>query len=84
MVSHMKTTVEISRALLAKARRLAACEGTTVRALIEAGLRKEVSDRKARDSFRLRRATFGGQGLREDLARATWEQIRDLAYRRRG
>lgn len=36
----MKTTVEIADSLLAAARRLAAKEGTSVRALIEEGLRK--------------------------------------------
>ena len=36
--SHMKTTVEIAPALLARAKKLAAQRQTTLRALIEAGL----------------------------------------------
>jgi hypothetical protein len=44
MVTHMKTTVEISDGLLDEARRLAAREATTVRALIEAGLRLRAPD----------------------------------------
>lgn len=76
----MKTTVEIPEGLLQEARRLAAREGTTVRAFIEAGLRKEIKDRKGRGRFQLRRASFRGNGLRPGLAGATWEQIRDLAY----
>ena len=42
----MKTTVEISDALLDEARRAAARERTTVRALIEEGLRKVIKDRR--------------------------------------
>ena len=44
----MKTTVEIADSLLAAARRLAAKEGTSVRALIEEGLRKVVDKRSGR------------------------------------
>jgi hypothetical protein len=76
----MKTTVEISDGLLDEARKLASREGTTVRALIEAGLRKEVRERKRARPFRLKRATFRGRGLRPELQGARWEQIRELAY----
>jgi Bacterial antitoxin of type II TA system, VapB len=80
MVAHMKTTVEISDELLDEARKVASRERTTVRALIEAGLRKEVRERRRSKPFRLRRATFRGRGLRPELAGASWEQIRELAY----
>ncbi len=80
MVAHMKTTVEIADGLLDEVRRVAAREGTTVRALIEAGLRKEIQGRKRGGRFRLRRATFKGRGLRPELAGAGWERVRDLAY----
>jgi hypothetical protein len=76
----MKTTVEISDELLDEARKVASRERTTVRALIEAGLRKEVRERRRSKPFRLRRATFRGRGLRPELAGASWEQIRELAY----
>lgn len=80
MVTHMKTTVEISDGLLDEARKVASRDGTTVRALIEAGLRKEVRERRSHRPFRLRRATFRGRGLRPELRGASWEQIRELAY----
>ncbi len=80
MVSHMKTTVEISDGLLDEARKVAARDRTTVRALIEAGLRKQIQDRRRKGRFRLRRASFKGRGLRPELAGASWEQIRDFAY----
>ncbi|MDQ5857656.1 MAG: type II toxin-antitoxin system VapB family antitoxin [Acidobacteriota bacterium] len=47
----MKTTVEIPDAVLDEARGIAASEGTTLRALIETGLRKEIQERKRRDAY---------------------------------
>ncbi len=77
----MKTTVEISDGILDEARKVAAREGTTIRELIEAGLRKEVRQRRRGGSrFRLRRASFKGRGLVPELAGAGWDRIRDLAY----
>jgi hypothetical protein len=76
----MKTTVDIADELLDEARKVASRAGTTVRALIEAGLRREMRERRRSKPFRLRRATFRGRGLRPELAGARWEQIRELAY----
>jgi hypothetical protein len=76
----MKTTVEIADSLLAATKRLAAKEGTTVRALIEEGLRKVVDKRTQRGGFVLRRVTFGGDGLAPDLSHDDWDAIRDRAY----
>jgi hypothetical protein len=78
--THMKTTVEISDGILDEARKVAAREGTTVRALIEAGLRREVQERRRGGRFRIRRASFRGRGLRPEIAGAAWDRIRDLAY----
>ncbi|MBI3402437.1 MAG: DUF2191 domain-containing protein [Acidobacteria bacterium] len=80
----MKTTVEIADTLLTAARRVAAKEGTTVRALIEEGLRKVVDKRAQRGGFKLRRVTFGGKGLAADLSHDDWNAIRDRAYEGRG
>ena len=80
----MKTTVEIADSLLASARRLAAREGTSVRALIEEGLRKVVDKRERRVGFALRRVTFGGSGLSPDLSPSDWDAIRDRSYEDRG
>jgi hypothetical protein len=76
----MKTTVEIADELLDEARKVASREGITLRAVIEAGLRKEVRERTRSKPFRLRRATFRGRGLRPELVGASWEKIRDLTY----
>lgn len=80
----MKTTVEISDPLLDEAKAVAAREDTTVRALIEEGLRRVLADRNKRKSFKVRRVTFGGQGLAPGLGEGSWEQIRDLIYEGRG
>jgi hypothetical protein len=80
----MKTTVEISDALLEEAKKLAARQGTTVRALIEEGLRRVVAERRRPGAFRLRKATFKGNGLQPQAVGAPWERIRDLAYEGRG
>lgn len=80
----MKTTVEIADALLREARKLAAREGTTLRALIDEGLRRVLAEKKrtSKSRFRLRLVTAGGRGLRPELHAASWDQIRDLSYRR--
>ena len=80
----MKTTVEIPDSLLGEARKLASREGTTVRALVEEGLRRIIAERKQAGAFRLRKASFKGQGLQPGIAGAAWEQIRDMAYEGRG
>jgi len=81
---HMKTTFEISDALLDEAKKLASREGTTVRTLVERGLRHVVSERKRRRAFRLRKASFKGRGLSADAKHAGWERVRELAYEGRG
>ncbi|MBD3006684.1 type II toxin-antitoxin system VapB family antitoxin [Streptomyces sp. 5-10] len=81
MVSHMKTTVEISDALLDEARRTAREEGTTLRALIEEGLRSVLAQHAHRShSFTLQDASVGGEGLQPGAQGASWEQLRGLAY----
>ena len=80
----MKTTVDISEGLLKEAKIIAANQGTTVRALIEEGLRHVVEERTQKPGFVLRRATFGGRGIRPEIREGSWERIRDLAYEGRG
>jgi Bacterial antitoxin of type II TA system, VapB len=84
MVSHMKTTIQIPDSLFEEVRKLAHRERTTLKALVEEGLRRIISERKWRGEFRLRRATFKGNGLQPHLAGASWDHIRDLSYEGRG
>ena len=79
----MKTTVEISDPLLRRARKLAERDGVTLRALVERGLRRVVAETRPGAPFNLRKASFKGRGLKDDLRGASWDKLRDLAYERR-
>ena len=80
----MKTTIDIADPLLEKARRVAAREGTTVKALVEAGLRRVIEDQEQRGKFRLRRASFKGRGLQPAAQGVSWDRLREMAYEGRG
>jgi hypothetical protein len=80
----MKITVQISDSLFEEARKLAHRERTTLKALIQDGLRRVIAERKRRGRFKLRKATFKGTGLQPHLAGASWEKIRELSYEGRG
>ncbi|MBI5091364.1 MAG: DUF2191 domain-containing protein [Candidatus Hydrogenedentes bacterium] len=84
MLSHMKTTVQIPDSLFDEARQVALRERTTLKALVEEGLRRVVSDRQRSAPFRLRDAGFEGKGIQPDLAGVSWTQIRDMSYEGRG
>jgi hypothetical protein len=75
----MKVTIDISAPLLREARKIAAREKTTLRALVEEGLRKAVAARKGTRAFRLRDASFKGNGLHPDVANLSWQEILDLS-----
>jgi hypothetical protein len=79
----MKTTIEVADALLERARSVAQREKTTLRELVEAGLRRELKERQHRAPFRLRDGSFEGKGLQPGVP-SDWEGIRDLAYEGRG
>jgi hypothetical protein len=80
----MKTTIDIADPLLEEAKRVAAQEGTTLRVLVEDGLRRTLAERQQRKPFRLRDASFRGEGLQPGIDLGSWEQIRDLIYVGRG
>ncbi len=80
----MKTTVHIPDSLLEEARKIASQEHTSIKALIEEGLRRTIDIRKQNRVFRLRKATFKGNGLQSDVAGASWDKIREMSYEGRG
>jgi hypothetical protein len=65
MGTHMKTTIEVSDALLTSAKKLAQKNQTTLRALIEEGLRRVVNDQpiKAKSAFKLADARVRGKAM---------------------
>jgi hypothetical protein len=82
----MKTTIELPDALYAQARRYAAGRGMTMKALIEHGLRKAMTEKKNEPKFKLRDRGFdgGAPGLTPEFQNASWERIRDAIYEGRG
>ena len=80
----MKTTIEISDALLIQAKQMAIQQGTTLRSLLERGLRQVVSEQPETGVFRLRNASFSGTGLQDGVRGAGWDRIREMAYEDHG
>ena len=80
----MKTTIEISDELAARAKAFAARERLTLRAVIERGLRHVLREANAPEPFKLRDASVGGNGLQAEYEGSDWGSIRDAAYRGRG
>ena len=74
----MKTTIEMSDPLFKSAKELAQRSKTTLRALIEEGLRRVISDAQvnARSAFKLQKASVGGKGLLMPEP-ANWQQLEE-------
>jgi hypothetical protein len=65
MGTHMKTTIELSDPLFESAKQLAQQSHTTMRALIEEGLRRVLADSPARPkpAFKLKNASVRGKNM---------------------
>lgn len=84
LASRMKTTIEISTPLLRRAKKVAAREGTTLRALIEEGLARSLEAHERNPEEIPPLVTFRGDGLAPEFQGASWEKIRDTIYEGRG
>jgi len=82
MGSHMKTTVDIADPLLEEAKAVARHEGTTLRALIEEGLRRALAERARGPMASGRLVTFRGRGLQPGVSSP--ERMLELAYEGHG
>ena len=82
----MKTTFNLPDPLLEAARRAAGRQGTTLRGLIETGLRRVLAELGGTQAgaFELRDARFEGEGLQAGVSSSDWEAIRAAAYEGRG
>ncbi|MFC1834206.1 DUF2191 domain-containing protein [Thermodesulfobacteriota bacterium] len=80
----MKTTVDIPDSLMLEVLELASREGTTIKGIVEEALRKILADRKNPSPFRLRKASFKGNGLQPGTKGASWKRIEEMAYEGRG
>jgi predicted transcriptional regulator len=85
MASNMKTTVQISDALLADVQKIAAKRKTTLKALVDEGLRLVVDhDRSAKTQIKMRDVSVGKPGDPWPLEGKSWEEVRDIIYEDRG
>lgn len=77
----MKTTVEIQDKLLKRAQKLASAKGSTLRALIEEGLRRVLDDGNApRPRFSLKDKSVGTRGGHDPLQSLAWDELRSEIY----
>ncbi len=80
---HVKTTIEVGDELLRRAKQTAAAEGTTLEALIEAGLRHELAVRE-RGAYALPDSSYGGIGTQPGVTESDWTVVRDAICEGRG
>jgi hypothetical protein len=76
----MKTTVDITDALLERARKHAGESGQTVRALIEEGLRLVLEAEQATNPYDLPDRSVGKTGGPNPLEAMTWQDLRGAIY----
>lgn len=84
MVTHMKTTIELPDGLFQEAKRHAETHKTTLKSLVESGLRRVLAEQQEQSPFKLRDGSVAGNGLTPEFQGATWERIRDSIYEGRG
>jgi hypothetical protein len=77
MVVRVKTTVDIAEAMLREAKLIAAREGTTLKALVEEGLRHVIDEReKQKTGFRLRDCSYGSGGGMPGIDINDWQAMK--------
>ena len=86
MGTHMKTTIDIADPLFERARKLAERDGTTLRALVEEGLRQVLEHKTSTRPFKLRDARYRGpcKGFAPEFASGGWDRIRQAIYEGHG
>ena len=81
----MKTTIEIADGLFEQAQSTARREETTLRALVEQGLRVVLKERESKGSkWKWKPVVVHGKGLTAEFRNAGWNRIRDEIYQGRG
>jgi hypothetical protein len=78
MVTHMKTTIEISQPLLLRAKARARERRITLRSLIEESLAIALDQPQL--ATRVQPVTFKGKGLSREFEGASWDQLREAIY----
>ncbi len=79
MVVRVKTTVDIAEAMLREAKLIAAREGTTLKALVDEGLRHVIEERsRQKTGFRLRDVRYGDSLGAPGIDPNDWMSIKHL------
>ncbi|MCJ7797904.1 MAG: DUF2191 domain-containing protein [Thermoleophilia bacterium] len=76
----MKTTVDIPAPLLEQAKAVAAEEGTTLGRLVEDGQRLVIERHGEPVGFKLRSASFRGEGVEPGVDLQRWDRVRGLIH----
>lgn len=76
----MKTTIDIQDALLARAKRHARRVGQPLRAIIEEGLRRVLSETSVRQPYELPDASVGDPTAADPLEALSWQDLRNEIY----
>lgn len=76
----VKTTIDISDALLARAKRHARAVGKPLRALVEEGLRCVLEQDAGHEAYHLPDRAVGTPGSENPLERYSWQDLRDEIY----
>lgn len=80
----MKITIDIADTLLKEAMAVAAKKHLTLQSLVEQGLRDIIAGSDSGEKFVLRKASFKGNGLRDEFRGESWNKIREVAYEDHG
>lgn len=72
----MKTTLEINDELLAGAKQLAKRSGRPLRAVIEDGLRRLLSESNCRNGYTMPDCSVGDPSAEDPLAQLSWQDLR--------
>ena len=78
----VKTTIDIQDALLERAKRHARRSGTSIRALVEQGLRHVLSAEAKPNRYALPDRSVGREGGENPLESMSWQDLRDEIYGR--
>ncbi len=76
----MKTTLEISDVLLARAKRHAKRVGRPLRSLVEEGLQRLLEQEHSQGSYRLPDRSVGDPSSPDPLESLSWQDLRDEIY----
>ena len=81
----MKTTVELSDALMWEMKEQARASHSLMREIMEAAMRLYLDQLKQpREKFRFQNHSFKGNGVCEGIEEGAWEQIRGKIFESRG